>query len=66
MGTYSFEGVMTVCDTIDIEAESYQEALEMAQSEFDGDYYAVMPAGFSIPWDNVDVSCVSEPEDEDD
>ena len=57
---------MTVCDTIDIEADSYEEALEMAQSEFDGDYYAVMPAGLSIPWDNVDVSCISEPEDEDD
>jgi len=64
MGAYEFEGVMTVCDTMTVEADSYEEALEMAQSEFDGDYYAVMPAGFSIPWDNVDVTCISEPEED--
>ena len=54
---------MTVCDTIDIEAESYEEALEEARQQFEDEYYAVMPAGFSIPWDNVDVSCVSSEED---
>lgn len=64
MGTYSFEGVMTVCDTIDIDAESYQEALEEAQQQFDDEYYAVIPAGVSVPWDNVDVSCVFEPEED--
>lgn len=63
MGTYSLEGVMTVCDTIDIDAESYEEALEEARQQFEDEYYAVMPAGFSIPWDNVDVSCVSSEED---
>ena len=64
MGTYSFEGVMTVCDTTTIEAESYEEALEEARQQFEDQFYSVTPHGYSMPWDNIEVNCIFEPEED--
>ena len=64
MGTYQFEGIMTVCDTIDIDAESYEEALEEARQKFEDQFYSVTPAGYYMPWYNIEVSCISEPEED--
>ena len=65
---YQFEGLMTVCETVKIEADSYEEALEEARQYFEDDLYAVSQ-GYTIPWDNVDVNmidCIEYEDDEDD
>ena len=65
---YQFEGLMTVCETVKIEADSYEEALEEARQHFEDDLYAVSQ-GYTIPWDNVDVNmidCMEFEDDEDD
>jgi len=64
---YEFEGLMTVCETVKIEADSYGEALEEARQHFEDDLYAVSQ-GYTIPWDNVDVNMIDcfEFEEEDD
>ena len=56
---------MTVCETVKIEADSYEEALEEARQYFEDDLYAVSQ-GYSIPWDNVDVNLIDSFEFEDD
>ena len=65
---YEFEGLMTVCETVKIEADSYEEALEEARQYFEDELY-VVSQGYSIPWDNVDVNmidCMEFEDDEDD
>ena len=65
---YQFEGLMTVCESTTIYADSYEEALEEARQYFEDDLYAVSQ-GYSIPWDNVDVNmidCMEFEDDEDD
>lgn len=63
MGEYQFEMIASVSDIITVEADSYDEAFMMAQEESDA-YYAVVPTGFSVPWDHVEVNCISEPDEE--
>lgn len=65
MGEYQFEVQMGFTDIIDVEADSYDEAVEIARRDAE-DYYVVAPAGFSVPWDDVDVVCVSEPDEDED
>ena len=65
MNRYEFEGVMTVCDTMTIEAESYEEALEEARQQFEDQFYSVTPAGYSTPWDDVQVNLIDSVEYED-
>jgi len=64
---YQFEGLMTVCESTTIYADSYEEALEEARQYFEDDLYAVSQ-GYTIPWDNVDVNMIDcfEFEEEDD
>jgi hypothetical protein len=64
MGNYQFEITMGFSDIIDVEADSYDEAVEIARREAE-DYYVVAPAGFSLPWDDVQADCISEPDEED-
>lgn len=63
MGEYQFEFIASVSDIIDVEADSYDEAVALAREEAEA-FYAVAPQGYSIPWDNIDIDCISEPEDE--
>jgi hypothetical protein len=63
MGEYQFEISMVVSDVITVDADSYDEAESLAHEEAQG-YYAVTPAGFSVPWDNVDSYMISEPDEE--
>ena len=62
---YEFEGTMTVCETVVIEADSYEEALDEAHDVFDNQYYAVADRGWAIPWDNVDIQMMDCEEDDD-
>lgn len=64
MGEYQFEVSMMVNDVITIEADSYEEAESLAQEKAE-EFYPVTPGGFSIPWDDVTVYLISEPDEED-
>ena len=63
MGTYQFEVMMGFTDVIEIDADSYEEAVEVARREAE-DYYPVYPAGFSGSWDDIEVVCIQEPDEE--
>lgn len=63
--SYQFEGIMTVCESTTIYADSYEEALEEARQYFEDDLYAVSQ-GYTIPWDNVDVNMIDCEEFEED
>ena len=63
MGSYQFEVNFTLSELIDVDADSYDEAMDMAMDEADA-FYAVAPQGYSISWDNIDVDCISEPEED--
>lgn len=64
MGEYQFEVQMGFTDVIDVEADSYDEAVQIARRDAE-DYYVVAPAGWSLPWDDIEVDCISEPDEED-
>jgi hypothetical protein len=64
MGIYKFEMIASVSDVFEVEADSYDEALTEAQTIGDNGYYPVAPEGYSFPWDNVEVVCFEEPDDE--
>lgn len=54
MASYTFEVLMTISELVDVEADNYDEAYELAQQEAEG-FYACSPDGFSIPWDNIEL-----------
>ena len=64
MGIYKFEIIAAVSDVFDIEADSYDEAMAEAEAIGADGYYPVGPMGYSFSWDNVDVVCIEEPDDE--
>ena len=64
MGEYQFEVTLTVSEIVDIDADSYEEALAEAQDIAESGFYVVSPEGYSIPWDYSDVSLLSEPDEE--
>ena len=64
MGKYQFEVQMGFTDVIDVEADSYEEAIVSARRDAE-DYYVVAPAGFSLPWDDIEVDFISGPDEED-
>lgn len=64
MATWTVEIEASFSDTIDVEAETEEEALELGVAEFEYDYQVVN--GFALSWDNVEaVSAEREEEDED-
>ena len=58
MANYEFEINLTISDMMDIEADNVQEATDLAYRR-STEYQAVMPDGWSMPWDNVDVILVN-------
>ena len=64
MGLYKFEMVASVSDIVSIYADSYDEAMNLANEEADI-WYAVSPAGYSVSWDHVELICIEEPDEED-
>lgn len=65
MGEYQFEMIASISDIVTVDADSYDEACALAQEEAEA-WYAVAPAGYSMPWDHVDVQCIAEPDEEED
>jgi|SaaInlStandDraft_1057018.scaffolds.fasta_scaffold91654_2 hypothetical protein len=64
MGIYKFEMTASVSDIFEVEADSYDEAKTEAETTGADGYYPVAPEGYSFPWDNVEVVCIEEPDDE--
>lgn len=64
MGNYQFEVMFGISDVIDVEAESYESALATARDEANS-YYAVSVAGYSMPWDDIEIVCIAEPDEDD-
>lgn len=65
MGEYQFEIQMGFTDVIDVEADSYDEAVEIARRDAEDYYVVVHHLGYSLPWDDVQADCISEPDEED-
>jgi len=65
MGIYKFEMIASISDVFEVEADSYNEAVAEAEATGGDGYYAVAPEGYSFAWDNVEVVCIEEPDDED-
>lgn len=65
MGRYEFEVVLSVSELLDIDADSYDEAMAQANEIAESGFYCVSPDGYSIPWDHADVTCIAEPDEED-
>ncbi len=64
MATWTVEIEASFSDTIDVEAETEEEALELGVAEFEADYMVVN--SFALSWDNVEaVSAERDDEDED-
>ena len=63
MGEYKFEMIASVSDIITVDADSYDEAYNLAMEEAES-YYPVAPQGYSVPWDHVAVDCISEPDED--
>jgi hypothetical protein len=61
MKTFSFYATYHYEDSGEVEAESYEEAVEQIQSEM---AYVVAPAGFSVGWDWVDIHECDEIDDD--
>jgi len=62
MAIYKFEVNLTLSELIEVEADSYDEAMDKATEEADA-FYAVAPEGWSIPWDYVDLNDYEIPEE---
>ena len=54
MANYEFEIIMALSDLIDVQADNVYEAENLAK-EMAESYYPVTPAGYSLPWDNIDI-----------
>ena len=63
MAEYQFEFIASMSDVITIDADSYDEAYDMATQEAHS-YYPVHPVGYRFDWDNIDLICTAEPEEE--
>ena len=57
MGNYQFEVNFTLSELIDVEADSYDEAMDMVRDEADA-YYPVAPQGYSLSWDDIRIDLI--------
>lgn len=64
MATYEVQIEAYFSDTVEVEADSEDEAMALAVNEFESSYTVVNSWG--LPWDNVEatsVECLDEDED---
>ena len=63
MARYEFEILLGISDVFNIEADSAEEARAEAHRHADF-YLAVVPDGWSMPWDNIEITLIdSDAED---
>jgi len=66
MGTYTVYLEAYFSDSVEVEADSYNEAEDMARQEFENDYSVYSAnGGYTISFDNFEISSVDEPDEED-
>jgi hypothetical protein len=66
MGTYVVYVNAYFSDSFEVEANSYDEALNTASIEFSENWSAYSAnGGYTMPFDNYEIDSVEEPEDED-
>jgi hypothetical protein len=61
MATYVVQIEASFSDTVEVEAEDENEAMELAVAEFESDYMVVNQYG--LPWDDVQATSVEEFDD---
>ena len=66
MGTYTVYLEAYFSDSVEVEADSYNEAEDMARQEFENDYSVYSAnGGYTVSFDNFEISSVDEPDEED-
>ena len=55
METYRFHVNMSISDVIEVEADSYDEAYELAHVEASNGYSVLTPAGYSACFDDIQI-----------
>ena len=64
MAEYQFEVRFGSSEIVDVDANSYEDAWEMARERAHA-FYPVNPDGYSFEWDHIEVLCIAEPDEED-
>lgn len=64
MAEYEFEVRFGVYDVVTVDANSYEDACEMARDKASA-FYPVNNNGYSFEWDDIEVICIAEPDEED-
>jgi hypothetical protein len=62
MAEYQFEVTFGCSEIVDVNANSYEDACEMARERAHA-FYPVNPDGYSFEWDNIEVFCITEPDE---
>jgi hypothetical protein len=62
MATYVFEALMTLSELIEVEADSYDEAYDLALDGAD-EFNVITPSGYAIPWDYIEINDHELPEE---
>ena len=63
MAHYEFSVELTVSEIIDIEADSYDEAYDMAMEQAH-EFTCLSPEGYAVSWDYVDMNDYLLPEED--
>lgn len=58
MPTYTIDVMCFYEDTVEIEAEDRNEAIDAVEANLDS--YVVSRSGYSLPWDNIEIIQVTE------
>ena len=64
MATYRFYANMTVSEEIEVEADSYDEAFDLALAEASNGYSVLNPSGYSGYFDDIQIEDSYIPEDD--
>lgn len=64
MATYRFYANMTISEEIEVEADSYDEAFELAYQEANNSYSVITPNGYSANFDDIQIEDSYIPEED--
>jgi hypothetical protein len=64
MATYRFYANMSISEEIEVEADSYDEAFDLAHVEANNNYSVLTPTGFSACFDDIQIEDSYIPEED--
>jgi hypothetical protein len=64
MATYRFYANMTISEEIEVEADSYDEAFDLAYDEANDSYSVLTPHGWAARFDDIQIEDSYIPEEE--